>query len=59
MNSTIYLEKIPIPTAPDSEKAAISALVQQCLDKRGQNVAEIEAEINARVAALYGLSPSP
>jgi type I restriction-modification system DNA methylase subunit len=50
-----YLEQVIIPTASDTEKAAISALVQQCLDKRGQDVAEIEAEINARVAALYGL----
>ncbi len=46
---------LPIPHATAAEKAEIAALVQQCLDKRGQNVAELEAEINARVASLYGL----
>ncbi len=50
-----YVEQIPIPTATPTEKAEIAALVQQCLDKRGQGVTEIEAEINERVAALYGL----
>ncbi|WP_395092213.1 Eco57I restriction-modification methylase domain-containing protein [Armatimonas sp.] len=52
---SIYVSKIPIPNATDDEKAAISALVQACLDKRGQGVEAEEAEINARVAALYGL----
>jgi len=48
--------KIPIPDAPCSERQAISALVQNCLDAKGQNVAEWEAEINDRVAHLYGLT---
>ena len=40
-------------------KAEIAVLVQQCAwTAKGQGVADIEADINARVAALYGL-PSP
>lgn len=50
-----YVEQIPIPNAPASERAAISALVQGCLDARGVDCGALEAEINARVAALYGL----
>lgn len=39
-------------------RAAIVALVRQCLDAKGQGpqVAEWEAEINAWVAWLYGLA---
>jgi len=35
----------------------IASLVQQCLDAKGQGpqIAEWEAEINERVARLYGL----
>ncbi len=54
----IYLRELtnlPIPNAPDSERAAIAALVQKCLDARGVDCAAWEADINARVAALYGL----
>ena len=46
---------VPIPDAPESERAAIAALVQKCLDARGVGCAAWEADINARVAALYGL----
>ncbi len=53
-----YMKQIPIPAAPSAERAAISALVQKCLEARGQGagVAEWEAEINERVARLYGLT---
>lgn len=51
----IYLSKIPIPLASDSEKAAISKLVQKCLDAKGVDCEAWEKEINDRVAALYGL----
>ncbi len=50
-----YVERIPIPNAPASERTAIADLVQHCLDARGVGCAEWEAEIDARVARLYGL----
>jgi hypothetical protein len=55
---TPYVSGIPIPVAPAGERAAVSALVQKCLDARGQGtgVADWEAEINERVARLYGLT---
>jgi hypothetical protein len=53
------LESFPVATASAAERSAISALVQKCLDARGQGagVADWEAEINQRVARLYGLTP--
>jgi len=54
---TIYIEHIPIPPASDADKATITALVQKCLDAKGQGVAQWEAEIDDRVAQLYGLTP--
>lgn len=55
---TIYMSKIPIPSAPADERAAIAALAQKCLDAKGQGpqVQQWEAEIDERVARLYGLS---
>lgn len=50
-----YVEQIPIPDAPASDRDSITALVQACLDKKGVGVAQVEAEINERVAKLYGL----
>jgi hypothetical protein len=50
-----YVEQIPIPPASDSEKEAISKLVQKCLDAKGVNCEAWEKEIDDRVAALYGL----
>jgi protein-tyrosine phosphatase len=54
-----YLEQLPILTAPPNECSAITTLVQKCLDARGQGagLADWEAEINERVARLYGLTP--
>lgn len=54
----IYMSKLPIPNAPADERAAIAALAQQCLDAKGQGsqVKQWEAEIDERVARLYGLS---
>ena len=50
----------PIPPAPAAERAAIGALAQHCLDAQGQGalVAGWEAEIDERVARLYGLGPA-
>ena len=53
---SIFVEQISIPNASSKDREAISALVQKCLDAKGQNVAEWEAEINDRVAHLYGLT---
>jgi hypothetical protein len=52
---SIYMSKIPIPPASNSEKEEISKLVQKCLDSKGVNCEEWEKEIDDRVAALYGL----
>lgn len=49
------MEKIPIPPASDSEKKAISKLVQKYLDAKGVDCEAWEKEIDDRVAALYGL----
>jgi adenine-specific DNA-methyltransferase len=52
-----YMEQIPIPTTLTAERSAIEGLVEQCLAARGENCAAWEAEINARVFRLYGLTP--
>jgi len=53
-----FVQDIPIPQPNESDRREISALVEQCLDAKGQgaNVAQWEAEIDERVARLYGLS---
>ncbi len=51
-----YVTQIPIPTAIGSDRIAIEYLVQKCLDAKGQSVGEWEAEIDDRVAHLYGLT---
>jgi hypothetical protein len=53
---TMYVEQIPIPTASEPDRLAIEALVQKCLDAKGVGVEEWEAEIDDRVAHLYGLT---
>lgn len=54
---TQYVEQIPIPTTAREDRAAIEQLVERCLDAHGHGleVTQAEAEINARVARLYGL----
>jgi len=52
----MYVTQVPIPKASDADKAAIAILVQKCLDAQGQDVAVWEAEIDAIVGRLYGLS---
>lgn len=51
-----FVEKIPVPNASSGERQAISVLVQQCLNAKGQGVCDWESEINERVAHLYGLT---
>jgi len=54
----LYIKQIPIPNASQSERAAIKRIVRQLLDLRGEGpqVADLEAELNARVYRLFGLS---
>jgi adenine-specific DNA-methyltransferase len=51
-----YVTQIPIATALKKDSLAIEALVQKFLDAKGQGVQEWEAEIDDRVAHLYGLT---
>ncbi len=50
-----YVQQIPVPAASDADREAIAELVQKCLDAKGVGCVEWEAEIDERVAALYGL----
>ena len=43
-------------TASEPDRFAIEALVQKCLDAKGVGVEQWEAEIDDRVAHLYGLT---
>lgn len=54
----VNFKRLPIPSAPADERAAIAALAQRCLDAKGQGpqFKQWEAEIDERVARLYGLS---
>lgn len=53
-----YMKQIPIPNASPAERQAIADLAQRCVEAqgRGPQIAQWEAEIDARVAQLYGLS---
>ena len=48
-------ERCLVPNASDTDRIAIFALVQKCLDAKGVGCEEWEQEIDGRVAALYGL----
>ena len=52
------LEQIPVPNASDSDKKEIILLAKKCIKsaKSGINIEAIEAEIDDRVARLYGLT---
>lgn len=52
------LEGMPIPNASASDRAAIAALAQKCLDAKGEGCEAWEKEIDERVATLYGLDPA-
>jgi len=51
----IYVGRLPIPRATDSDRKQIAGLVRKCLDAKGVNCEKWEHEIDARVAALYGI----
>ena len=50
-----FVWKLPIPEASPSERTAIAAPVEKCLDAKGVGCEAWEREIDRRVAALYGL----
>jgi hypothetical protein len=54
----VNFKKIPIPKASEEEKQAIEKLVEKCLAAKGVGVEQWEAEIDERVAHLYGLTPA-
>jgi len=53
---TPYVTQIPIRTAPEADSLAMETLVQKCIDANGVDVEHWEAEIDNRMAYLYGLS---
>jgi hypothetical protein len=57
---TIYVGYLPIPDAPPTERQAIERLVRKLLDLRGEGeeVPNLEAELNERVYRLFGLTRS-
>lgn len=54
----MYVSQISIPDISKFEQKFIHKLIQNCLNAKGQNVEKWEAEINDRVAHLYGLTAS-
>jgi type I restriction-modification system DNA methylase subunit len=51
----MYVKQLPIPDASASDRKAIGALAQKCLDAAGVGCEAWDKEIDERVAALYGL----
>lgn len=54
--STIFMKNMPIPKAEKKDKKEIEKLVEKCLNAKGVNCEQWEAEIDDIVADLYGLS---
>ena len=58
----VYVERLPIPRTADPRQQQFSQLVDRALmakaGNRDSGTSEIEAEIDARVYQLYGLTPS-
>jgi len=54
------LRQLPIPAATPEQQAEIAALVEAVLAAKaaGEPTAALEAEIDALVAARYGLTPA-
>jgi len=62
---TPYMEQLPIPDASPADRAIIEGLVRRLLDLHAgatppepTAVAALEVELNARVYALYDLTPA-
>ncbi len=54
---SIHVSQIPIPKVTEKEKKAIEKLVQKCIEAKGIGVEKWEAELDEKVALLYGLTP--
>ena len=54
---TQYMENLPIAEAFGAEKARIAGLAKALSTDDCPNQSDLEAELNDRVAALYGLTP--
>lgn len=53
----VYMDKVPIADRTPEQKAELSCLVEQILDDPvGENVPDLEKEIDALVYRLYGLT---
>ncbi len=50
-----FILSLTIPSASDSDRTAIAALVQKCIDAKGVDCAAWEKAIDEQVAGLYGL----
>jgi hypothetical protein len=53
-----YLEQVPIPAVVSPDRQAIERLVRRLvdLDSQGEEVPDLQAELNERVYRLFGLS---
>ncbi|WP_254172800.1 DUF7149 domain-containing protein [Planktothrix pseudagardhii] len=54
--SSIFMKDFPIPSSSQSEREAITNLVQKCLNPQEEDVNKIETEIDKLVYQLYGLT---
>ena len=52
---TSSILNVPVPPASEADREALAEIARMCLEKRGIGVEREEAEINRRVAALYGV----
>ncbi|MBE9219884.1 class I SAM-dependent DNA methyltransferase [Dolichospermum flos-aquae] len=54
--SSIFMKDFPIPTASESQRQEIEDLVQKCLNTKGEDIKNIETEIDQMVYQLYNLT---
>jgi type I restriction-modification system DNA methylase subunit len=52
---SIYVSKIPVPKATDSQKRKISQLVEKCIEHQGEGCESLEATVDELVCELYGV----
>jgi hypothetical protein len=52
---TQYVETIPVPHAGNAEKSALSSISGELSSNYASDRLQLEAELNTRIAALYGL----
>ncbi len=52
---TPYLSRLPVPAASPADRRSLVQLAQRCAKGDGEDLGVVEAEIDDRVAKLYGL----